>query len=186
MLYRGSTLNLDFSGSEDSLLFDEEDDSSNPLNAGVCCVAIGVYLVGVYTGTPEEDELVDLAAELDELVLLACVVVVLGVLALFVFVLLLCAVLGVDLLLDVVVLRDVVFLLALVAGFVLYALPAIDVLEVLEEDDFLSSSFLNSDDTADLTVRHKLIRVLLIILLNSLQSIQASDTVPYQLHISVH
>ena len=148
--------------------------------------------LGVYTGTPEKYELVDLAAELDELVLLLDaasislkpllpVVVILGVLAVLVFVFL------VVLLLDVVVLLDVGFLLALVAGFVLYMLPAIDILEVLEEDDFLlSSSLLNSDDTADLIVLHKRICVLLIDVLCNLQSIQASDTVPYQLHISVH
>ena len=67
--------------------------------------------------------------------------------------------------------------------FVLYALPAID---VLEEDDFLSSSFLNTDDTADLIVLHKLICVLLTDVLRNLQRIQASDAVPYQQHISVH
>ena len=71
-------------------------------------------------------------------------------------------------------------------GFLLCELPAIDVLEVLEEDDFLSSSFLNTDDTADLIVLHKLICVLLIDVLCNLQRIQASDTVPYQLHIAVH
>ena len=79
-----------------------------------------IPLIGVCTGTPEEDELVDLAAELDELLLLLDaasislkpllpVVVVLGVLAVRVFV---CVVV---LLLDLVGLLNVVFLFALVA-----------------------------------------------------------------------
>ena len=111
MLYAcGSTLNLGFSGPEESLLLNEEDNSNDPLNAGVCCVGSCISLIGVCTGTPEEDELVDLAAELDELVLLVYALVFV-----FVVVLLLDVVLDVDLLLDVVVLLDVVFLFALVA-----------------------------------------------------------------------
>ena len=69
---------------------------------------ICIFLMGVYVGTPEDDELVDLAADLDELVLLVGVVV-LGVLAILVFVFV------VILLLDVVVLLDAVFVLDLVA-----------------------------------------------------------------------
>ena len=110
----GSTLNLGFSGSADALLSDEEDNSNNPLNVGVCCVDICIFLIGVYVGTPEEDVLVDLAADLDELVLLVDaasislkpllpVVVILDVLAVLVFVVV------------VVLLPDVVFVLDLVA-----------------------------------------------------------------------
>ena len=109
-----STLNLGFSGSEDVLLSDEEYNSDNPLNEGVCCVVSCIPLIGVYTGTPEEDELVDLAADLDELVLLVGVVV-LCVLAILVFLFVVILLLDVDLLLNVVVLLDVGFLLALVA-----------------------------------------------------------------------
>ena len=117
ILYCGYTLNLGFSGSEESLLLDEEDDSNNPLNARVCCVSSCISLIDGCVGTPEEDELVHLAADLDELVLLIDaasislkpllpVVVILGVLAVLVFVFV------VVLLLDVVGLLEVGLLLA--------------------------------------------------------------------------
>ena len=120
ILYCGYTLNLGFSDSEESLLLDEEDNSSHPFDARVCCVSSCISLIEGCVGTPGEDELVDLAADPDELVLLVDaasislkpllpVVVILGVLAVLVFVFV------VVLLLDIVCLLDVGFLFALVA-----------------------------------------------------------------------